>query len=214
MCAQIANDKQGLPKLENENTDLIEPVDPERIAFESQFEGPGTITQWRELILAVVFTAVWFLLFTGGTLISTAPYRQAISGGFDTFGILTNSTMIILFWTITNIGFLSITSAILGAFGQRTHFTSGVLNQPSISLKTNQNVREVYIHYASAAVRGFGIYILFLSGLLVLATEVLITPDQSQYVRMAGMVSVVSLYVGYEPGVFAGLLDRLKLTKT
>ncbi len=58
--------------------------------------------------------------------------------------------------------------------------------------------------------RGFGVFVLILSGLLVLATDSLISPNQGQYVRLAGMVSVISFYAGYDPVALAELLKRIE----
>ena len=49
-----------------------------------------------------------------------------------------------------------------------------------------------------------------LAGLLVMATEALTSPTQGHYVRLASTISVVSFYAGYDPQMFAVILDRIK----
>ena len=41
-------------------------------------------------------------------------------------------------------------------------------------------------------------------------TDALISPDQATYIRIAPMMSIISFYVGYDPTLFAALLDRVR----
>jgi hypothetical protein len=189
-------------------------VDQERAAFIRHFEARRVVAGWRELSVASAALLFWFALFAGGTLIATKPFIDSLSTTASMLEFAGDCAVIVMFWTITNVGILSILAAMLGAFGQRTHFASplatagmlGTLAQPS----TDANPRELFTHYASAIMRGFGVYTLVLSGLLVLATDAIVAPSQGQYVRLAGMVSVISFYAGYDPEMLAGLLKRIE----
>jgi len=188
--------------------------EPDRLAFEAAFEAPQLLVAgWGELCLGFTTLAVWFLLFAGGILVGTKPYISTLSAATAVSEVVGAALVILLFWTITNVGILSILAATLGAFGRRTRFTRRValhgMDIPG-DVKEKQDRRAVTIHCASAVMRGFGVYALVLSGLLVLATEALVAPTQGQYVRMASMISVVSFYAGYDPEMFAGFLDRIK----
>lgn len=190
-----------------------EAVDSERIAFERNFDRGDFIAGWQELLLGSLALAGWFALFTGGTLIATKPYMDAFAGSISPLQAAWSGLMIVAFWTISNVGVLSILSAVLGAFGQRTHFTTKVTaTQPLVAENevSAGSSREMLTHYASAIMRGFGVYALLLSGLLVMATDAIVSPDQSQYVRLAGTVSVISFYAGYDPEMLAGLLKRIE----
>jgi hypothetical protein len=95
----------------------------------------------------------------------------------------------------------------IGALGRRTRFAS----RPSAANPGLGDVTDnVIVHYASALIRGFGVYALVLAGLLVVATDMMIKPDQGGYVRLAGLISVISFYAGYDPEMFAGFLERVK----
>jgi hypothetical protein len=190
-----------------------EAVDSERAAFERNFDRGESIAGWQELLLGFAALAGWFALFTGGTLIATKPYVDAFAGPISPLEAARSGLMIVAFWTISNVGVLSILSAVLGAFGQRTHFTAKITAwQPVVAENQVSAIssREMLAHYASAIMRGFGVYALLLSGLLVMATDAIVTPDQSQYVRLAGTVSVISFYAGYDPEMLAGLLKRIE----
>jgi hypothetical protein len=208
----LAPSDEPLPRIDRPPQPL--PVDEERAAFEREYEGSQVLVGWRELVVSTSALLTWFALFAGGTLIATRPFIDAMAGATGLLESTGLSVIILLFWTITNVGILSMLAAILGAFGQRTRFTSRIppyntiLVSPQIS--TDANPRELFTHYASAIMRGFGVYTLVLSGLLVLATDAIVAPTQGQYVRMAGMVSVISFYAGYDPEMLAGLLKRIE----
>lgn len=190
------------------------PIEEERAAFVRQFEEARVTAGWRELFVSSGALFAWFALFAGGTLIATKPFIDAAANMSNPFNTAGNWCVIVLFWTITNVGILSMLAAILGAFGQRTRFASpirmsGLLGTPA-QPSTDASPRELFTHYASAIMRGFGVYTLVLSGLLVLATDAIVSPTQGQYVRLAGMVSVISFYAGYDPEMLAGLLKRIE----
>ena len=70
-------------------------------------------------------------------------------------------------------------------------------------------LRDVLACYAAAAMRGFVIYLMFIAGLLLVTTEAITTPDQGQYVRLAGTISVLSFVAGYDSVMFRRALDRI-----
>jgi hypothetical protein len=198
----------------NTPTDSIAPsgedIEDNRFEFLTTFDRRmwGT-TGTTEIVGCLLALFAWFLLFAGGVLISSAPYvnRMTAEGGLAD---VSAAVMIILFWTITNVGILSLLAAVLGAFGRRTQFMPNVTEQLRNPLQVGGRRSSVSILYASAIIRGFAVYALVLSGLLLLNTEVLIQPAQGQYVRLAALASAVSFYVGYDPSVFTRLLDRIK----
>jgi hypothetical protein len=57
--------------------------------------------------------------------------------------------------------------------------------------------------------RGFVIYLLVVSGLLLVTTEAIAKSDQSQYVRLAATMSVVSFIAGYDSLVFKRALEKV-----
>jgi hypothetical protein len=188
-------------------------IDEERILFERSFDRSAIAVSWRELLAGFAALGGWFVLFAGGILIGTQVYISALGGALS-LGLRTwYLMMVVMFWTITNVGLLSCLAAILGAFGRRTKFTSHLATHwadEELSDTTRANPRTVVILYASAIMRGFGVYALVLAGLLVLATDMLVTPSQVEYVRLAATISIISFYAGYDPQMFAGILDRIK----
>ncbi len=164
-----------------------------------------------ELLLGLVAILAWFGVFIGGSIISTEPYRRNLEN-FDSVGsTIGNALVICTFWTITNVGVLSCVASLLGALGGRSQFTIQTeLHDALTEAPYPKFDRVLATYYVSAIMRGFGIYVLVLAGLLVLATESLVSPTQASYVRLAPTISIISFYAGYDPSLFAGLLGRVR----
>jgi len=160
-----------------------------------------------ELVLGAVALAMWFMLFGGGILVGTAPYREEIQAPQGAAHLLRSSVIVLAFWTITNVGLLCCLSAFLGALGRRTRFAIR-LAQAEVYLDAVP--AQVRLHYASAVIRGFSIYAIMIAGMLVLATETFIQPSQGEYLRISATAAVLSFYAGYDPEMFAGVLSRVK----
>ena len=132
-------------------------VDDERIAFEQAWS--PTAVSWRELCTGFAALGAWFLLFAGGILVGTDAFIKSFSATTSLLTAAWAGTVIILFWTITNVGLLSCLAAILGAFGRRTRFTSRLAatypEETAVS-PTHADARTIVVIYASAVMRGFG----------------------------------------------------------
>ena len=198
------------------NTDVETDVDPDRIGFEAAQSEHAQSSQrqiqlsGRELSLGIVALALWFVLFSGGILIATQPYRLELENPSGVTTMIVSWLVVCAFWTITNIGILSCIAALIGALGRRTRFTSRTDPFQSAIDARDPGNQGVATFYVSAIMRGFGVYALVLAGLLVLATDSLTSPAQDTYMRLAPTVSIISFYAGYDPSIFAGLLDRVK----
>ncbi len=161
--------------------------------------------------MGIAALATWFGLFAGGLLVGTETYRNQIMSPDGVASAFTTWLIVLSFWTITNIGLLACVSSYLGAFGRRARFIAappdGTVRE---DLDINLSFTALWTYYASAVMRGFGVYTLSLAGLLVLATQSLLTPSQEDYLRFAPLLSIISFYGGYDSTVFAGLLGRVK----
>ncbi len=164
-----------------------------------------------ELSLGIIALIVWFGLFTGGILISTEAHRNKIGDVSQGAALaIINWLAVCAFWTITNVGILSCIAAYLGALGRRTRFTMRIDQIQEDKDGSRRQISGVGTFYVSALMRGFGVYALILAGLLVWGTETLISPSQAAYMRIAPTISIIGFYAGYDPCMFAGLLERVK----
>jgi len=184
--------------------------------------------RYYEIIAGLSALAAWFVLFAGAILINTQDFRDAFTGvdkspaattrpsissimpkphGTTVLNFVYCALVILAFWTVTNVGLLSCLAAFIGALGRRTQFA---ISASSLEPYSDALPAEIRLHYIAAVIRGFSIYTLVMAGLLVLATEAFVKTDPGGYLRLAGMVTVISFYVGYDPTLFAGLLGRVK----
>ncbi|MDX1970382.1 MAG: hypothetical protein SFV23_24645 [Planctomycetaceae bacterium] len=183
----------------------------ERVAFLRQFEAAPTSVSLPELVMATLALGTWFGLFAGGLLVGTETYRSRIMSPEGVASAFTSWLIVLSFWTITNIGLLACVSSYLGAFGRRARFIAAAVDGAiSQDLAMKASITALWTYYASAVMRGFGVYTLSLAGLLVLATQSLLQPSQEDYLRLAPLLSIISFYGGYDSTVFAGMLGRVK----
>ncbi len=204
------------------NDDSASEVSEERREFERSFDAPATAPavsylsseqklEWPDLVVAIVALCAWFILFSGGGLISTVRYRAAI-GGTDPLSFFETVKawyIVVMFWLVTNIGLLACISALLGAVGRRVGFTTATASEDNVIRHVAE--KHVGLYYGCAIMRGFGVYSLFLAGLFVIGGENAAFPTQAQsYLQFASLLSIAGFYAGYDPVLFSGLLSRAK----
>jgi hypothetical protein len=155
----------------------------------------------RGKVLTFIVIAVWILVFLGGILINSAPHRALIASGQG--GLL--SWLIVLFvYTPTNIAMLSLLMGLLGALGR------------CATLSTNEegdeeSEQDTINPLLSGVIRGFIVYLLTISGLLIVLEEAPLSPAGPEpYIRLAAIISVTSFIVGYNPKYFGKLLNRAR----
>ena len=149
---------------------------------------------------------------TGAT---AQPDQQAPSQVSDTLndGAATSGTpslldyfwaliVVVLVFTPPNLALLSCLAGVLGVIGRYAGLT---LDEDTISGVDRTSP------VMSGILRGFFVYLMVISGLLVLLQDpILGTVSPGQYVRFAGLISLTSFYVNYDPDMFAQLLDRVR----
>jgi hypothetical protein len=156
----------------------------------------------QEVAVSVCSLFGWLALFSGGLIIGTEPYRKAL-GNPDLqlafFDLLRHWSIVFTCYTLTNVALLCCFASLLGACGRRAKLE--VYEEAEESAVGNQ--------YVASLIRGFFIYLVLLSGVLILFDQPFSAPSQQQYLRLAGFVSLLSFLVGYNPHLFARLLARI-----
>ena len=167
------------------------------------------------VLLVFVF---WLALFSGGITVDTRPSRCLISAGgvsaledsvkyaqnpcsqFDvvTKTMLFRASGIILLWFLPlNLALICASAAVLGTFGNRADLSDDASPRPSQD-DTNP--------YVSAMLRGFFVYLIMISGLLVLDINPFSNPSPAQYIRLAGFLSLFGFVLSYQPRLFRGII--------
>jgi hypothetical protein len=155
----------------------------------------------RDLFLLWMSLPTWIVFFIIGTLVASEPYRNGLAtfeGGAR--GILWNGLMVAVTYSLPNIALLCILASVLGAVGAKARLGSdtGQVEVPE---------QDISAPSSSAVLRGFLVYLTLISGVLVLGPS----PTgltQIDYVRLAGVMSVISFLVSYHPTIFGQLLER------
>lgn len=160
-----------------------------------------------QVILGIVFLMAWIIIFLSGLLINSEPFRNVISGTAATSsctnqpGLLWSWVVVTFSYTPSNLFAISLFAGMIGAISRiaKLHITKeGQEEIPSD--KTNPIISGVF--------RGMFIFLLILSGVVILDESVLTHPSQDQYAKLAGIVSLFCFLISYDPSQFRTLLDR------
>jgi hypothetical protein len=186
------------------------------------------VPAWYHPLGAVALVA-WLALFGAGILVDSRPHRVVISpegaralqaegqttaaaeagprppdapsavvGGPATSGELAWSWLVVFTCFLPlNLAWLCLTSSTLGAIGSRANLFDDASPPPEPD-KTDPIL--------SAVLRGFFVYLFLISGLLLLNQAPFSNAGPSQYIRLAGFLSLFSFAVSYQPRLFAELL--------
>lgn len=167
----------------------------------------------KQQLLACLILALWLIVFTGGLLISSAPYRELvvnhdyinISGkAISSYAgsgpsIFWAWILVILCFTPTNVLFLCMSSGILGSLSRIAILHSRKEGEREIP---QDNTNPVI----SGAFRGMFAYLLIISGVLIINETPFTSPSQFQYARLAGFMSLFSFLLSYDPSRFRKFL--------
>lgn len=196
---------QALPKSPSDSPPASAPVSP---------SGLGR----TQALAAFVVLVLWLILFAGGMLIDTKPYRYSISPGGVTAlemgtaegaaampympstpapGLVISWIVVLLWFLPVNLALVCAAAGVLGAFGNRANLHHDRADRPPAD---DSNP------YVSAMLRGFFVYLFLISGLLLLDDAPFSSSTPGQYVRLAGFLSLFSFVVNYSPHIFSGLV--------
>ncbi len=143
---------------------------------------------------------LWVVIFVAGTLINSLPYRAnvaALEG--DLLQIALNGVIVIATFTYTNVAILCVLAGLLGTLGRQSQLGADAQREEDID---TVNPRS------SAVLRGFLVYLGLIAGVLVFVDNP-IAPTQTQYIRLAGLISLLSFVVNARPSMFGKLLCRM-----
>lgn len=163
---------------------------------------PGLDGLGKWLTVAVII--LWIVIFLAGIVINSAPYRERMtSKAPHIFAWFANWIIVLFVYTPTNVAILSILAGLLGALGRCA--TLHVITKD----KDEEFPEDPINPYLSGVVRGFIVYLLIISGMIIILESPPISPTApDQYVRLATVISVASFIVSYNPRYFGKLLHR------
>jgi hypothetical protein len=167
--------------------------------------GRSLLQRVRPKEIAVVAGALlaWGLLFVAGFVINSGPFRDALTSGAVLTGLqrLKYWFIILTTFTLTNVAILCCLAAVIGAAGRRLRL--GLTDDDFGRLDETPNL------YAAAVVAGFFVYLVAISGVLVLVEQPFSALSPDRYTRLAGLISLLSFLAGYSPKMLAQFLGRI-----
>jgi hypothetical protein len=198
--------EQGAWQAFNAPLSDVAPVKTEPVGKSGLEEPERPPMRSAEVAIGIIAMLLWLLFFTLGTTVNTAPHRAALQSAPDLASWLGSAGIVFTCYTVTNIALLASLAAATGEFSQRSRSSEFLMSRQSRPVPA---LHDVCAYYASASLRGFVVYLLGVSGLLLITTDAIANAQQDQYVRLAGTVSVVAFIAGYDVQVFKRVLERI-----
>ena len=157
----------------------------------------------KEIVVVICALVGWCVLFTAGIVIDSSPYRNALATGATLSALqkLKYWFVVLTTFTLTNVAILCCLISLVGAAGRRLRL--GISTDDSDSLGEDPNP------YTAAIISGFVIYLVSISGILVLIEQPFTALSPERYVRLAGLISLLSFLVGFRPRMLARFLGRV-----
>lgn len=171
--------------------------------------------KWADYVIGSCSLIAWISLFGAGLLMSSRPYRDHLAQSFDWGSFL----MAACLYTYTNVAVLTCLSGVIGGVSSRLTFqphqtsadnqveTAGPID-PLVSISMAYRVESP----VASMCRSFLIYLLYIAGLAMGipgGTDALSNTSGDQYLRMAGLLSLLGFAVGYDPTLFRSILANI-----
>jgi len=167
------------------------------------------------MALGVVSMLTWVSLFSSGLLVNSKPYRDALLNGDVT---VHNLLLAALLYTPTNVALLSMLAGLMGGCASLM-YDHGDLQEQIKNAEAEGNhqmasrltLRLSYLSESpfSSMLRGFLVYLAIISGILLAISEPFKVTSADQFIRLAGLFSVIAFVMGYDPTRFEDLIETL-----
>ena len=123
------------------------------------------------------------------------------NGALALLSALGSFFIVLLAFTPTNLALICCTAGVIGAARRRLQ----------LSTDPDRDNRDRSHPLLSAFLRGLFVFLIAISGILVLLEDpILGTASPGQYIRFAGLLSLTSFIVNYDPTVFVLLVDQVR----
>jgi hypothetical protein len=142
-----------------------------------------------------------------GILINSQPYRNGVLKNFD----WANFIMSILTYTPTNIALLCVIAAFSGGCASRM-LIAGIAKKAGVDLSdptAEKTDSQLYMNENpfGSMMRGLVVYFAYLAGVFIANSAPFSETTPQQYAQSAGIVSLFSFVVGFDPTVFRSLIS-------
>jgi hypothetical protein len=177
--------------------------DAEARGLDAEATGAASVPPLESLEIgsSLAALALWLVLLSAGLSVSTQPYIDTIQDqqAASPWAVVKALFIIATCHTVTNTALLCCLAAFLGALGFRV---LGVKTGAADGLDR----RDAYV---AAATRGFYVFLIVQSGSIMLSDQAFTNLTLEKYIRLAGLSSLLSFTVGYNPALFRQLMERV-----
>lgn len=171
-----------------------------------------------EFSLMILFGIIgifgWITLFSLGLMINSKDYRDSLLQSFN----WSDFFMGVLTYTPTNIAILCVIAAFAGGCASRLLISgitkhSGAVNLDQEIEKTDSQLYMIENPFSSM-MRGLVVYFAYLAGVFIANSNPFANTSPEQYAQSAGIVSLFSFVVGFDPTVFRSFISLSGKIKT
>lgn len=164
----------------------------------------GRANSTAEVFAGAIALCVWFTLFVIGYNIQAKPYQTVLLSNADIARKLHAFLAVLFCYTPTNAAMLCCVASVCGGiFRRMLERQRQRLLSPSLP-----------VLLLSLVFQGFVVYLVMASGIISFGgwDHFFDHPDptQGQYVQLAVTCSLISLILGYSPGLFISFMGRLE----
>jgi hypothetical protein len=173
--------------------------------------------RWIDYAIGIFSLIAWINLFGAGLLMSSRPYRDNLLTSFNWLDFFLAACL----YTYTNVALLTCLAGIIGGASSRLTFEAYQTNEdsPGETADRSKQLSSSSLAYraespVASMCRSFMVYLLYIAGLAIGVPggkESLENTSPDQYLRMAGMLSLLGFAVGYDPTVFKSLWGIIPL---
>jgi len=167
-------------------------------------------------IIAFIAILCWIVIFLGGILVNSEPYREVISNYAFT-AVETESVnavqsdnkpsffvallVVVLSYTPSNLVLICMCAGLLGALSR--------IAKLHIKDKSEEKIPSDNVDpLMSGILRGLFVYLLAISGLLLVNETPITSPGRAEYVRLAGLLSILNFLLSYNPSRFQSFVAK------
>jgi len=163
---------------------------------------PTLVLTTREVWASLGVMLAWLVLLTAGIAIGVQPYIDAIQQvkPLTAFQLVGSAMIVLLCHTVPNIAILCCLSAFLGVIASRA------IGRSEPGARPSQDRMSVYV---AAVTRGFFVFLVIQSGSILLSDTAFTNLTLERYIRLAGLSSLFSFAIGYNPQLFTHLMLRV-----
>ena len=155
-------------------------------------------------ILGIISVAFWLSAFLVGLTINSQPYRDALVAGNFTINAL---AMTMLTYTVTNTAILCILSGVIGALAYTLLYQQSVDADSGATKPMRSQPDSPGKTVVAGVLRSFVIFLVFISGVYIGASDAFGATTQEQYARVVATTCLLSFFVSFNPDYFSKVLN-------